>query len=82
MYLASCNSSVQNLKISSFLSKNIKIKIYAIVILTAVLYECKTWSLRLWEGHGKSVFENRVLTVGDTRAQEGRGNRGLEKTAH
>ena len=40
---------VQNLLSSSFLTKNLKIKIYRIVILPAVLYECETWPLTLRE---------------------------------
>jgi len=45
---------------SSFLSKNINIKIYRTIILPVVLYECKWWltmgdKLRLW------ALENRVL---------------------
>ena len=43
------------------LSKNLKIKIYRTIILPAVLYGCKTWSLTLREEHGLRVFENRVL---------------------
>jgi hypothetical protein len=43
------------------MSKRVKIKIYKIVILPVVLYECETWSLALREGHRLRVFENRVL---------------------
>jgi sorting nexin-29 len=50
-----CYYSVQNLLYSSLLSKNIKIKIYRIIILTVVLYGCETWSLIL------RVFENNVF---------------------
>jgi hypothetical protein len=42
-----CYHSVQNLLSSSLLSKNVKIKIYRTIILTAVLYGCETWSLTL-----------------------------------
>ena len=38
---------VQNLLSSSLLSKNLKIKIYRIIILPLVLYGCETWSLTL-----------------------------------
>jgi hypothetical protein len=55
------NVSVQNLLPSSFQSKNIKIKIYRIIILTVVLYGCETWSLILREERRLRVFENRVL---------------------
>ena len=53
--------SVQNLLSSSLLSKNIKIKIYRIIILPAILYGCETLSLTLREEHRLEVFENRVL---------------------
>jgi hypothetical protein len=41
--------------------KNIKIKIYRIIILHVVLYGCETWSLTLREERRLKVFENRVL---------------------
>ena len=46
---------------SSLLSKNLKIKIYRIIILPVVLYGCETWSLILREERMLRVFENRVL---------------------
>jgi hypothetical protein len=46
---------------SNLLPKNIKIKIYRNIILSAVLYGCGTWSLKLREEHWLKVFENRVL---------------------
>jgi hypothetical protein len=52
---------VQNLLPSIFLSKNLKIKIYRIIILPVVLYGCETWSLTLREKHRLRAFENRVL---------------------
>jgi len=52
---------VLNLLSSSWLSKNIKIKIYRIIILFVVLYGCETWSLTLGEEGRLRVFENRVL---------------------
>jgi len=51
---------VQNLLYSSLLSKNIKIKIYTI-ILPVVLYGCETLLLTLREEIGLRVFENRLL---------------------
>jgi hypothetical protein len=45
------------------LSKNLKIKIYRIIILPVVLYGCETWSLKLREERRLRVFENRVLRV-------------------
>ena len=56
-----CYHSVQNLLSSSLLSKNLKIKIYKIIILPVVLYGCETWSLTLRGEHRLRVFENRVL---------------------
>jgi len=54
-------SFVQNLLSSSLLSKNLKIKIYRIVILPVVLYGCETWSLTLREERKVRMFENMVL---------------------
>ena len=56
-----CSHSVQNLFPSSFLYKNLKIKIYRIIILPVVLYGCETWSLTLREERRLRVFENRML---------------------
>ena len=52
---------MQKLLSSSWLSKNLKIKIYRTIILPVVLYGCETWSLTLREEHRLRVFENRVL---------------------
>jgi hypothetical protein len=46
-----CYHSVQNLSSSHLLSKNVKIRIYKIVILPVVLYGCESWSLTLREEH-------------------------------
>ena len=46
---------------SSFISKNLKIKIYRNIILPLVLYGCETWLLILREERRLRVFENRVL---------------------
>ena len=56
-----CHHSVQNLLSSVLLNKNLKIKIYRIIILPFVLYGCETWSLILGEERRLRVFENRVL---------------------
>jgi len=56
-----CYHSVQNVLSSSFLSKNLKIKIYRTIILPVVLYGCETWSLILREERMVRVFENRIL---------------------
>jgi hypothetical protein len=45
----------------SLLHKNLKIKIYRTIILSVVLYECETWSLKLREEHRLRVLHNRVL---------------------
>jgi len=52
---------VQNSLSSSLQSKNLKIKMYRIIILPVVLYGCETWSLTLREERRLRVFENRVL---------------------
>jgi hypothetical protein len=44
-----CYHSVQNLLSSRPLSKNVKIRIYEIIILPVVLYECEILSLTLRE---------------------------------
>ena len=46
---------------SRLLTKNLKIKIYIIIILPVVLYGCETWSLTLLEERKLRVFENMVL---------------------
>ena len=52
---------MQNLLSSILLSENIKIKIYGITILPALLYGCKSWLLTLVEEHTLTLFEGRVL---------------------
>jgi hypothetical protein len=42
--------------LSSRLSKNLKIRIYATIILPAVLYACEAWSLTLKEEHRLRVL--------------------------
>jgi hypothetical protein len=66
-----CYHSVQNLLSSRLISKNLKIKIYKIVILPVVLYGCETWSLNLREEHRLRVFENRMLIIGPKREEDG-----------
>jgi hypothetical protein len=39
----------------------VKLKIYKIIILSAVLYGRETWSLTLREQHRLRMFKNRVL---------------------
>jgi hypothetical protein len=70
--------SVQNLSSSRLISKNLKIKIYKIVILPVVLYGCETWSLTLGEEHRLRGFENRVLrTIFGPKREEDRSWRKL-----
>ena len=52
---------MQNLLSSSWLSKNLKIKIYGIIVLLVVMCGRETWLLTLREEHKLRVFENRVL---------------------
>jgi hypothetical protein len=54
-------ATVQNLLSSRLLYKNVKIRIYKIIILSVVLYGYDAWSLTLREVHRLEVFENRVL---------------------
>ena len=51
--------SVKTLLSSRFLSKNLKIKIYTI-LLPVVLYGCEAWSLTLWEECRLMVFEKGI----------------------
>ena len=53
--------SMQNLLSSTFLSKNLEIKINRNIILPFVLYRCETWLLTLREEHRLCVFKNREL---------------------
>jgi hypothetical protein len=43
------------------LSRNVKVRIYKIIILAVVLYGCETWPLTVREEHKLRVFENRLL---------------------
>ena len=52
---------MQSLFSSSLLTKNLKIKIYRIIILPVVLYGCETWSLTLREKCRLRAYENRGL---------------------
>jgi hypothetical protein len=45
---------------SSFLSKNLKTKIFITIILPVVLYGCETWWFKLREKRRLKVFENRM----------------------
>jgi hypothetical protein len=56
-----CYHSVQSLLSSHLLSINLKVRIYKTIILPAVLYGCKTWSLTLRDEHRLRMFQNRVL---------------------
>jgi hypothetical protein len=52
-----CYHSVHNLLFSRLLSKNVKIRIYRIIILPVVLYGCETSSLILREKQKLRVLE-------------------------
>ena len=52
---------MQNLLSSSLLSKNLKIKIYRIIILPVILYGCETWSVTLREERRLRLYENTVF---------------------
>jgi hypothetical protein len=54
-------ATIQSCFLSSLLSRNIKVKIYKIIILPVVFYGCETWSVTLRGEHRLRVFENRVL---------------------
>jgi len=56
-----CYHSTQNLLSSPLLFKNVKIKLYIIIILPLVFYGCETWSFMLREKRRLMVFENKVL---------------------
>jgi hypothetical protein len=56
-----CYHSVQNLLSSWLLSKNVKVRIYKIIIFPVVLYGCETWSVTVREEHKLRALENRVL---------------------
>jgi hypothetical protein len=56
-----CYYSVQNILSSRLLSKNLKYKIYRIIILHVFLYGWETCSLLCTEERRLKVFENRVL---------------------
>jgi hypothetical protein len=58
-----CYHSVQKLLSSRMLSKNIKIRIHKIIILSAVLYGYETLSRTLREESTLRAFENRVLRI-------------------
>ena len=56
-----CYHSVQNLLSSSLLTKNFKIEICRIIILSVVLHGCENWSLTLREERRLRLFENKVV---------------------
>jgi hypothetical protein len=56
-----CYHSVQKLLSYRLVSKDIKIRIYKIIMLPMALYRCETCSLILTVEHRLRVFKNRVL---------------------
>jgi hypothetical protein len=65
-----CYHLVQNLLSSSQLSKNVKIQIYRIIILSVVLYRRGTWSFTLRKEFRLSELQNRVLRIFGTKKDE------------
>ena len=61
---------MQNVLSSSLLPKNLKIKIYRIIILLLFLCGCETSSLTLREERRLTVFENRVLRIFGSKRDE------------
>jgi len=65
---------------SSFLSKNIKIKVHRTLILPFALYGCETWSLTLRGEHRARALENGVLRIFGPKRDEVTGEwRRLQK---
>jgi hypothetical protein len=52
---------VQKILSSSLLSKNLKAKMYHILLSPLVLCGCETWSLTWMEERGLRMFENRAV---------------------
>jgi hypothetical protein len=66
-----CYHSARNLLSSRLLWKDLKIRIYEIIILSLVLYGCETWSHILRAEQRLRVFENRVMTIFAPKKDEG-----------
>jgi hypothetical protein len=63
--------SVHNHLSSRLLSKDVKIKMYENIILSAVFYGCQTWSLTLKKEQILTEFQNRVLRrIGNVRLEK------------
>jgi hypothetical protein len=77
-----CYHSVPNL-IVQFATRNIKTKIYRIIILPVVLYGCETWSITFTEECRLRVFKNRRIFGPKTDEVTGEWrklHKGVEKT--
>ena len=74
----SCYYSVQTFLTSILLSKNLKIKIYKIIILPVVLYGYETWSLSLrkecWIRYLKTGTRDQYLGPRGIRMVSGKGS--------
>jgi hypothetical protein len=57
------NQSTNQRPLSGFKSSSGNNNIYTTLILSVVLYGCKTWSLTLKEEERLKVFENRGLRI-------------------
>jgi hypothetical protein len=68
-----CYHSIKNILSSCLISKNLKIRLYKMVILPIMLYGCETWSFTLREKHRPRVFKNNVLKkiFGPKREEDG-----------
>jgi hypothetical protein len=65
-----CYHSVQSLLSSRLLSRNVKVKLYKIIILPVVLYGCETWYLAKrdevtgeWRNNNKNYIYNDFYTL-------------------
>ena len=58
-----CYHLVQKILSPSLLSKNLKTKIYNIIIFPLVSYGCETWSLTYLEERRPKMFENREVRI-------------------
>jgi len=70
-----CYNSVQNPLLSSLPFKNLKSKVYIIIILPVLLHGCETWSFTWREERRLRLSENRALrrSFGPKRGEVTRG---------
>jgi hypothetical protein len=75
-----CYHLVQSLLSPRLLSRNVKVKIFKIIILSVVLYGCEIWSLISREEHRLRVFEKKRCWE-EYLDQRGISNGRMEKVA-